>query len=78
MAHGGESNTGAPLTAAMVIEKFCAASGSVPLLAVRVPLNEPDAVGVPEITPELRLIVNPDGRLAAENVTGAQLAAVTV
>ena len=51
-------------TAEIVMLKFCVAFGTVPLVAVTVPLNVPTVVGGPLITPaELRF--NPGGRLPA-------------
>ena len=45
----------------MVMLKFWVASGTIPLVAVTVPLNVPSAVGVPEITPAA-LRVKPVGK----------------
>ena len=54
--------TGAAEAGLTVIEKFCAAAGLTPLVAVTVPVNTPLLVGVPDITPaELKL--NPVGKL---------------
>ena len=41
--------------AEMTMLKFCVATGAKPFDAVTVPLNVPATVGVPEITPALRL-----------------------
>ena len=55
---------GATLAAAILIEKFCVASGEAPFVAVTVPVKRPDAEGVPEMTPA-GLRVKPLGRLPA-------------
>ena len=54
--------TGAAEAGLIVMEKFCAAAGLTPLVAVTVPVNTPVLVGVPDSTPvEPRL--NPVGKL---------------
>ena len=57
----------------MTIEKFCVALGSVPFIAVIVPLKVPVAPGVPEITPP-EVSVRPVGR--APEVTVKVIGAV--
>jgi hypothetical protein len=44
----------------MVIEKSMVASGKRPFEAVMMPVNNPDVLGTPEITPTL-FIVTPSG-----------------
>ena len=46
---------------AMVMLKFCVASGAVPFVAVTVPVKVPAVVGVPLITPA-ELKVRPAGK----------------
>lgn len=57
---------------AMVMAKFCVASGAVPLAALNVPANAPTVVGDPLMSPLLALSVRPGGSAAAitENVGG--------
>ena len=72
-------NCGGAGAGAMVIEKFCVAFGSVPLAAVIVPLNVPDASGVPVIIPPVPN-VRPVGKVPAltVNVIGVLPDAVQV
>ena len=59
---------------AMVILKFCVASGVVPFEAVTVPVNVPARVGVPLIAPE-GLSVSPGGKAPDETLkVGAPVA----
>ena len=51
----------------MTIEKFWVALGSVPFDAVMVPVKEPVALGIPEITPP-EANVRPVGRAPAVTV----------
>ena len=56
--------------AAMVIAKFCVASGRMPLAALSVPANVPAIVGMPLMSPLVPLSARPGGSAKAtiENV----------
>ena len=47
-----------------------------PLLALRMTLNEPVAIGVPEIRPVAELTARPPGRLVAPKLVGLLVAVI--
>lgn len=63
--------------AAMLIEKFCAELGNIPLAAVTVPVYRPDVVGVPDRTPaDVRVRPGGSAPLVTEKVMGVAPVAV--